>query len=430
MTILKANHLIILLSLLSVTHVADAKQRCTDSKDEQNIAICSELANHGDAQAQNTLGQIYYQDALQYKGYHTKARILFEQAAAQGLAEAQYNLGAMYRDELNNFPVALSWFEKAAAQGNLDAQNSIGYIYENGYGGEPPRLYLFDENGKNINPDVATYQTDYAEYEQQYLPLSDYPRSLYPLSEFGQGVEQNYLLAAEWYQKAAEQGHALAQTNLAYLYLMGLGVKKDEQKAFALYQQAAAQDFVPALNTLGFLYVQGIGTEVDVKAGFACLVKSYQLQPTHAIKLTIFRLQRKKEYQALQLTADLPKVPDRVYRTRFKVDDSSDEDYLTSQLNFLPYFYNLQLIDSEAGAIGVFFVYDRPTKDVFSDTYLGEQDELRKALYLKTALQSDLDYMLWMSWAYEDIPYENGVRKLRQWEKYADKMGKPLAYYE
>ncbi|WP_176701661.1 MULTISPECIES: tetratricopeptide repeat protein, partial [unclassified Gilliamella] len=126
---------------------ASEQPTCQLSRDEANMKLCTELAESGDAIAQNTLGEIFYGDNLLYqKGDHTKARLLFEKAAAQGLAKAQYNLGSMYRDELNNFPVALSWFEKAAAQGNADAQNSIGYIYENASGGKAPRLYIFDEN--------------------------------------------------------------------------------------------------------------------------------------------------------------------------------------------------------------------------------------------------------------------------------------------
>ncbi|WP_141672925.1 tetratricopeptide repeat protein, partial [Gilliamella sp. wkB18] len=136
----------------SASHTLE-QSTCQLSRNEANIQRCTELAESGDAIAQNTLGEIFYGDNLLYqKGDHTKARLLFEKAAAQGLAKAQYNLGSMYRDELNNFPIALSWFEKAAAQGNVDAQNSIGYIYENASGGKAPRLYIFDENGNNIDP--------------------------------------------------------------------------------------------------------------------------------------------------------------------------------------------------------------------------------------------------------------------------------------
>ena len=47
----------------------------------------------------------------------------------------------------------------------------------------------------------------------------------------GYDVEQDYALAAVWYEKAAEQGHMNAQTELGTLYFRGLGVQFDADKA-------------------------------------------------------------------------------------------------------------------------------------------------------------------------------------------------------
>ncbi len=44
--------------------------------------------------------------------------------------------------------------------------------------------------------------------------------------------------------KAADQGFARAQHNLAKRYEIGDGVPKDEAKAFALYTEADLQDFL------------------------------------------------------------------------------------------------------------------------------------------------------------------------------------------
>jgi uncharacterized protein len=43
----------------------------------------------------------------------------------------------------------------------------------------------------------------------------------------------------EQYQKAADQGDANAQYNLALCYEDGIGVEKDDKKAVELYQKAA-----------------------------------------------------------------------------------------------------------------------------------------------------------------------------------------------
>lgn len=47
--------------------------------------------------------------------------------------------------------------------------------------------------------------------------------------------------AAEWYRKAADQGHAEAQFKLGKMYATGNGVEKDEGKAAEWHRKAAAQ---------------------------------------------------------------------------------------------------------------------------------------------------------------------------------------------
>jgi hypothetical protein len=54
----------------------------------------------------------------------------------------------------------------------------------------------------------------------------------------GMGDSPKYALAAKWYRKAADQGLARAQMNLAYLYEKGLGVEKDPQQALRLLRRA------------------------------------------------------------------------------------------------------------------------------------------------------------------------------------------------
>ena len=64
------------------------------------------------------------------------AKDLREQAA-QGVAEAQTNLGLLYyfgRAVPRDYTKAREWFEKAAAQGHADAQYNLGALYEFGHG--------------------------------------------------------------------------------------------------------------------------------------------------------------------------------------------------------------------------------------------------------------------------------------------------------
>lgn len=83
------------------------------------------------------------------------------------------------------------------------------------------------------------------------------------LYERGNGIEQNYALAAEWYHKAAKQGFSDAQASLGNLYTLGRGVKRDYAKAAEWYRMAADQDNPFAQWQFSGLYYNGLGVRQD-----------------------------------------------------------------------------------------------------------------------------------------------------------------------
>ena len=59
------------------------------------------------------------------------------QAAEQGNADAQFNLGVMYdtgQGVRQDYAQAVQWYRKAAEQGNAKAQYNLGLMYANGKG--------------------------------------------------------------------------------------------------------------------------------------------------------------------------------------------------------------------------------------------------------------------------------------------------------
>ncbi len=83
---------------------------------------------------------------------------------------------------------------------------------------------------------------------------------------------QDYAEAMRWYRKAAEQGRASAQYNIASLYERGLGVTQDFAEAVGWYRKAAEQGYPSAQNNLGILYDHGRGVTQD----FAEAVRWYR----------------------------------------------------------------------------------------------------------------------------------------------------------
>ena len=75
----------------------------------------------------------------------------------------------------------------------------------------------------------------------------------------GHGVPQDDKTAVKWYKLAAEQGHALAQYNLGWVYDTGKGVPQDYKTAVKWYTLAAEQGNARAQNNLGLMYDNGKG---------------------------------------------------------------------------------------------------------------------------------------------------------------------------
>ena len=67
----------------------------------------------------------------------------------------------------------------------------------------------------------------------------------------GDGEAQNYVQAAHWYQKAANQNHAGAQFNLGVMYATGQGVSRDDTLSLMWIGKAADLGDPGAQYTLG-----------------------------------------------------------------------------------------------------------------------------------------------------------------------------------
>jgi len=80
-------------------------------------------------------------------------------------------------------------------------------------------------------------------------------------NEFLEAKKYDKAFAA--YEKAAENGHAGAQYNLATFYLEGKVVPQDNNKAVELFEKAANQGLKDAQYNLAAMYHQGAGVEKD-----------------------------------------------------------------------------------------------------------------------------------------------------------------------
>jgi len=93
------------------------------------------------------------------------------------------------------------------------------------------------------DPAMASPGTDYGDAEVQF--------NLGLKFATDKGAAQDYRQAAEWYHKAAEQNHSLAQFNLGVMYAQGQGVTRDAAQSAAWFGKAAKQGDAGAQFHLG-----------------------------------------------------------------------------------------------------------------------------------------------------------------------------------
>ena len=82
----------------------------------------------------------------------------------------------------------------------------------------------------------------------------------------GEGVPEDYVEAIRWFRSGAEQGNAAAQNGLGVMYSEGWGVPEDSAEAVRWYRLAAEQGYASAQFNLGLTYVYGVTGPVDYAA--------------------------------------------------------------------------------------------------------------------------------------------------------------------
>lgn len=230
----------LLLAACAAPTLKEANQAREAGNPEEAARIYSSLANAGNARAKLQLYKLYKETGVGLTSDRAARDTLELVANEDGLPEAQYRLARILREE-RAFEAAESQFEKAADAGY---QPAIDYL---------------DENGDLLRREVRAARSSPDRQKQ----LGD------DLYQGRNGLDKNAAKAAYWYERAAERGHAGAQTMLGYLYYQGEGVDQDYGKAFEWYKEAALQGHAGSQASLGYLYGEGHGVERNLKQAYA-----------------------------------------------------------------------------------------------------------------------------------------------------------------
>ena len=100
----------------------------------------------------------------------------------------------------------------------------------------------------------------------------------------GDGVEQNFGKAAQFFMKAGEDGHVGAQYNLGIMNYTGQTGGQDFANAAKWFERAANAGHTQAQYNLGFLYYEGKGVAQDLKTAFDWINRAAEQGYPKAIK--------------------------------------------------------------------------------------------------------------------------------------------------
>lgn len=266
-------------------------------------------AGKGDAESQFQLG--YY-----YLGKdHKEAGVWYRKAADQGLAKAQYQMGRLNDQWIDDESPAEAkrWWLLAAAQGNPDACSSLAlavlrearrallkgnkllhkelrdqaiqwYIKAGEAGDRGSQFELgemynrmndFGSSSKTWSYGITDADCDFESAMKWYLKAAKskypHPGAMYRIGMLyleGKGVPQNTQTAIMWLELGAKGGAGWASEALAELYRTGKATQKNTAMALQLLNKEAERGSYEAHRELGMMYYHGEEVPRDFALAF------------------------------------------------------------------------------------------------------------------------------------------------------------------
>ena len=122
----------------------------------------------------------------------------------------------------------------------------------------------------------------------------------------GDGLPQDYKVAAVWFERAAIQGLPSAQNDIGALYHAGRGVSQDFEKAAVYYGLAAQQGSGYAALNMGGLFYMGQGVQRDLAQAAYWFTLAANSDDSSASKLGLLWSERVRESAQLILDRQEP----------------------------------------------------------------------------------------------------------------------------
>lgn len=228
-------------------------------KKETEIARIIREANNGDKDAQLKLGWRYLNGQGVPRSLRRGGEWLYA-SAKQGNKRAMYDLADFFTDRAKQtkdpasraefYAIALQYYTKAANHGDKVASYKIGVMYNNGKGVQQDYIQAAQWFEKSVNQGNVFVQEDLDK----------------AMSNVGITITE--------YRKAANKGDVVAQMRLSTLYFFGGVIDKDLAKSAKWMLKAARQGNAGAQKSIGDMYFKGQGVVKNEKKAFNWLHKA------------------------------------------------------------------------------------------------------------------------------------------------------------
>jgi TPR repeat protein len=213
-------------------------------RDAKDFTAIQQRAEANDPATQTALASCY-DLGMHVKPDGKESIRLLTEAAGQGYAPAQYEVGRIYlygRGIPVDYAQALTWERKAAEQGDARAQRDLAFMYERGFGvaADPAKAAEWNQKaatqgnaeaqlhlakaldeGAGVNKDADEARKWYAKAARHEQPAAQLELAR---QSAGQG---NCAVAVHWYEEAAGHGEAQAMYELGRLYLNKCGPNRE-----------------------------------------------------------------------------------------------------------------------------------------------------------------------------------------------------------
>ena len=188
-----------------------------------------------------------------------KALFCWGKAAKLGHAEAQFRVGELVIDEFGEYDDGIERLRKSAEQGNPFAMRRLGLVFE-----EKDKAESDDWYRKAAE---ALYKAAKQGDARAQFELAGLCRDGLGVPKDSAEADKWFALAAKNYRVAAEQGDPDAQCTLGGLCQKGIGVEQNEAEAVRWFRCAAEQGFMKGKTLLGMALFEGNGVKKDEAEG-------------------------------------------------------------------------------------------------------------------------------------------------------------------